>query len=48
MKSYKIKNLINLEKITALFLIYKRKMINKNIKKILNKSEIDSLSKILD
>ena len=46
MKSYKIKNLINLEKITALFFSNKRKMINKNIKKILNKSEIDSLSNL--
>ncbi len=42
-RTFKIKNLINLEKITSIIFSNKRKMINKNIKKILNKREIDSL-----
>ena len=42
-KKYNIKNLLNLEKITSLFFSNKRKMINKNIKKILNKKEIKSI-----
>ena len=37
---YQIKNLDNLEKVTNILFSNKRKMINKNIKKILNSSEI--------
>ena len=43
-KNHKIKNLLNLEKITNLFFSNKRKMINKNIRKILNKKEIKSIN----
>ena len=42
-KIYKIENLLNLEKVTNIFFSNKRKMINKNIKKILNKKEIESI-----
>ncbi len=42
-KLYHIKNLLNLEKITNLFFSNKRKMINKNIKKILSMQEIQSI-----
>jgi 16S rRNA (adenine1518-N6/adenine1519-N6)-dimethyltransferase len=38
-----IKNINNLEKITNIFFSNKRKMINKNIKKILNKNQISLL-----
>ena len=37
---YKIKNINNLEKITNILFSNKRKMINKNIKKILNEDQI--------
>ena len=40
---YKIKDLNNLEKITNILFSNKRKMINKNIRKILNEKEIKSL-----
>ncbi len=42
-KSYKIKNLENLEKITNILFSNKRKMINKAIKKIFNKKELKSI-----
>ena len=42
-KIYNIENLSNLEKVTNIFFSNKRKMINKNIKKILNKKEIKSI-----
>ena len=45
-KYYKIKNLKNLEEITNIFFSNKRKMINKNIKKILNKNEIKELKNL--
>ena len=41
--SFYIKNLKNLEKITAILFSNKRKMINKNIKKILNNNEIKKI-----
>jgi 16S rRNA (adenine1518-N6/adenine1519-N6)-dimethyltransferase len=41
--SFKIKNIDNLEKITNIFFSNKRKMINKNIKKILNKEKLDKI-----
>ena len=41
-----IKILKNLEKVTSIFFSNKRKMINKNIKKILNDDEIRSLKDI--
>ena len=37
-KSYNIKNIENLEKITQIFFSNKRKMINKNFKKLFNNS----------
>ena len=40
---FKIKNIKTLEKITKILFSNKRKMINKNIKKILNESEINKL-----
>ena len=43
-KKFKIKNLVNLEKITNKFFSNKRKMINKNIQKILKKSEINTIN----
>ena len=43
-KLYKIENILNLEKITNFFFSNKRKMVNKTIKKILNESEIKSIS----
>jgi 16S rRNA (adenine1518-N6/adenine1519-N6)-dimethyltransferase len=43
---YKIKDINNLEKITNILFSNKRKMINKNIKKILNIAEIKKLSKL--
>ena len=43
-KIYNIKSLLNLEKITNIFFSNKRKMINKNIKKILNRKEIRSIN----
>ena len=44
--SYLIKNLSNLEKITQVFFSNKRKMINKNLKKLFNKHQIIKLSNI--
>ena len=41
-----IKDLNNLEKITNILFSNKRKMINKNIKKIFNSKEIEKLKKI--
>ena len=38
-----IKNLDNLEKITSLLFSNKRKMINKRIKKILNKDQLNKI-----
>ena len=40
----KIKKITNLEKITNIFFSNKRKMINKNIKKILNERKIKLIS----
>ena len=42
-KTLKIKNLKNLEKITNILFSNKRKMVNKNLKKILNNNEIDKI-----
>ena len=39
-KNFKIKNISNLEKITNIFFSNKRKMINKNIKKVLSQDKI--------
>ena len=41
---FKIKKLENLEKITNIMFSNKRKMVNKNIKKILNQNQIKSLN----
>ncbi len=41
-----IKNILNLEKITNIFFSNKRKMINKKIKRILNKYEIESIKEL--
>lgn len=41
--SYKITKISNLEKITNIFFSNKRKMINKSIKKILNKNQINNI-----
>ena len=43
---YKIKNLGNLEKITNIFFSNKRKMINKNIKKLFTKNEIEEIESL--
>tara|TARA_B100000035_G_C21005230_1_gene556951 strand:+ start:109 stop:894 length:786 start_codon:yes stop_codon:yes gene_type:complete len=43
-KFYKIKKIKNLEKITNIFFSNKRKMINKSIKKILNKDQIRKIN----
>ena len=43
---YKIKDINNLEKITNILFSNKRKMINKNIKKILNIDELKKLSRL--
>jgi 16S rRNA (adenine1518-N6/adenine1519-N6)-dimethyltransferase len=45
-KIINLKNINNLEKITNIFFSNKRKMINKNIKKILNKDEINLIKDI--
>ena len=42
-EKFSIKNLNNLEKVTNILFSNKRKMINKNIKKILNEKEINKL-----
>ena len=44
--NYKIKNLKNLENITNIFFSNKRKMINKNIKKILKVNQLNMLSNL--
>ena len=46
LNSFNIKNISNLEHITNTFFSNKRKMINKNIKKILNNSSINKLSNL--
>ena len=43
---FKIKNIKNLEKITSILFSGKRKMINKNIKKILPEKEIKKLTEL--
>ncbi len=43
---FKVKKISNLEKITNIFFSNKRKMINKNLKKILTKDQIKNLSNI--
>tara|TARA_B100000989_G_scaffold290760_1_gene264316 strand:+ start:328 stop:1113 length:786 start_codon:yes stop_codon:yes gene_type:complete len=43
---YKINNISNLEKVTNIFFSNKRKMINKNIKKILNESQIKKIHEL--
>ena len=40
---YKIKNIENLEKVTRILFSNKRKMINKNIRKILNNKQLESI-----
>ncbi len=45
-KKIKIKRLENLEKITNLFFSNKRKMINKNLKKVLNKSQLNNIKNL--
>ena len=45
-KSFNIKNIDNLEKLTNIFFSNKRKMINKNIRKILNDNEIKQIPEI--
>ena len=42
----KIKNIVNLEKITNVLFSNKRKMINKNIKKLISKKSIEKLNGI--
>ena len=43
---FNIKDISKLEKITNIFFSNKRKMINKNIKKILDKKKIDIIDKL--
>ena len=45
-KISKIKNLRNLEKVTNIFFSNKRKMINKNIKRIINNKKIDEIKNL--
>ena len=44
---FKIKNINNLEKVTNILFSERRKMINKNIKKILNKKEISQINGLI-
>ena len=44
--SHKIKDIKNLEKVTNILFSNKRKMINKNIKKIINKKSLRKLSSL--
>ena len=44
--NFRIKNIKNIEKITNILFSNKRKMINKNIKKVLNSSELKKLGKL--
>ncbi len=46
MNKYKIKNICNLEKVTQIIFSNKRKMINKRIKKVLTKTQIEKIGKI--
>ena len=43
---YKIKNFKNLEKITQIFFSNRRKMINKNLKKLLSEKKIKKISNL--
>ena len=43
---FDLKNVYKLEKITKIFFSNKRKMINKNIKKILSQKQINMISKL--
>jgi 16S rRNA (adenine1518-N6/adenine1519-N6)-dimethyltransferase len=43
---YKFRNIENLEKITNIFFSNKRKMIKKNLRKLLNKEKIESISNL--
>ena len=45
-KTFNIKKIANLEKITNIFFSNKRKMINKNIKKILTENQIKKISNL--
>ena len=44
--SYDIKNIENLEKVTNILFSNKRKMINKNIKKVLKSSQVSKLKEL--
>ena len=44
---FKIKNINNLEKVTNILFSKRRKMINKNIKEILNKKEISQINGLI-
>lgn len=45
-KYFKIKNIKNLERITNIFFSNKRKMINKSLKKVLNKEQIHMIDQL--
>ena len=45
-KNIHIKRIENLEKVTSILFSNKRKMINKNIKRILNQSQVDNISNL--
>lgn len=45
-KIFKIKKINNLEKVTNIFFSNKRKMVNKNIRKILNKEQINKIDSL--
>ena len=45
-KTFKIRNIENLEKVTNVLFSGKRKMINKNLKKLLNQSDIEKIPNI--
>ena len=45
-KNIHIKRIENLEKVTNILFSNKRKMINKNIKRILNQSQVDNISNL--
>ena len=45
-KEFIIKKIKNLEKITNIFFSNKRKMINKNIKKVLDENQINMVSQL--
>ena len=46
MPNFKINKIQNLEKVTNILFSNKRKMINKNIKKLLNKEEISEIDEL--